>query len=123
MHQNNFCTQELGINPNVLGYKILIRAPKIPEKTSGGIYLPDDVKEDMAKLDPVGLVLKIGPCAFGQEPQIHFKCNVGDWIWYDTSARKKVIMPGKTVCYWITDDNLLGIVPKENVEKVLNGAS
>jgi hypothetical protein len=50
-----------------------------PEMTSGGIIRPtDNLKEDQYQ-GKVGVVLKIGPDAYGIEPEL----SLGDWVVFD----------------------------------------
>lgn len=51
-----------GIIP--LEYKVLILPDKPEEKTSGGIYLPDDLREKEEMAEIAGTLVDIGPDAF-----------------------------------------------------------
>lgn len=110
----SFCQQEIGCEPNVLGHRILLKAPELPEKTAGGLYLAEQTKHRESMESSIGLVLKIGNNCFGGSFS-SLKCNVGDWIEYSTAERTKST-PNKKKCYYINDDRILAIVPPEDVK-------
>ena len=50
--------------PPAVGWKILVRVWTPPEKTKGGILLPDQVIDDREYLTTVGRVVSVGPLAW-----------------------------------------------------------
>jgi len=68
--------------PDPKGYKILVAVPGVEEKTSGGIFRPDQNKtpEDTASI--VGLVVSVGPDAYRDPARYPTGawCQPGDWI-------------------------------------------
>ena len=68
--------------PNPCGYNLLVVLPEADEKTEGGVYVPDDLKDREYTASIAGMVLKMGPDAFSDE--IRFPsgpyCKEGDWI-------------------------------------------
>lgn len=51
-----------GINP--LEYYVLIKLDAVEEKTKGGIYLPDDLRERETQAQASGCLIAVGPLAF-----------------------------------------------------------
>ena len=71
--------------PRPQGWKILIRKPKVKEKTDGGIIIPDQVKDVEDYLSVTGEVAAIGPlCWTNRETGKPWDggpwCKVGDWV-------------------------------------------
>lgn len=59
-----------------------------PERTKGGIYIPDQVKAEDQWQGKVGLVLKVGSMAFQNDARNDFKGQTvkeDDWIVYRVS--------------------------------------
>lgn len=53
---------ESGIEP--MEYKVLVRPKTVDEKTTGGLYLPEDVKEKEQFGQMEGLLVAVSPGAF-----------------------------------------------------------
>ena len=51
------------IMPKPKGYKLLIAMPSLEDKTDGGIFLPDSMKQQESTASVVGLVLMMGNVA------------------------------------------------------------
>lgn len=68
--------------PDPCGYNLLVVLPEADEKTEGGVYVPDDLKDREHTASISGMVLKMGPDAFSDD--IRFPsgayCKEGDWI-------------------------------------------
>jgi co-chaperonin GroES (HSP10) len=47
--------------PEPAGYRLLIATLKVSEKTEGGVYMPDKIKDAEETASILGLVLKVGP--------------------------------------------------------------
>lgn len=70
---------------DVLYNMVLIATYIRPEKTKGGILLPDNVKQEDIWQGKVGLVVKLGSQAFVDDDQVKFygeKVDVGEWCVY-----------------------------------------
>lgn len=119
----NFCQTEIDVDPDVKAYRVLVRAPRFPEKSTGGVYIPDEFREDHKKTINLGLVLKLGPLAFQGDIQKHFAVTEGTWVWYSKYERESISIPPNHVCYFINDDRILGAVKPSDVKKVLNGGT
>jgi co-chaperonin GroES (HSP10) len=73
--------------PQVCGFYVLVRPVHIKdEKTKGGIYIPQEVQDDIRYLTNVGRVLSIGPYAFKSDSFKHGswceggEIQVGDYV-------------------------------------------
>lgn len=109
----SICMREIGCEPDVKGYRLLIKAPKIPDKSSGGIIYVDQYKKENRRYQNVGLVLKIGPTAF-QDRFEDRRCKEGDWIHYSSYEREEVY-PYDELCYYINDEKIYAVLKEEDV--------
>lgn len=112
----SFCKKEIGTEPDVRGWEILVKAPEIREKI-GSIFRAVDAAEQERKLQNVGLVLKRGNMAFVDRFQER-ECQVGDWIHYSKLARSEVIINGH-LCFYIRDENVMAILPPDDLDMYL----
>lgn len=68
----------------VFGRNILVVTYVRPHKTAGGVLLPDAHRKEDEYQGKVGLIIKVGPDAFENDPDI--KCTlgakIGDWVTY-----------------------------------------
>ena len=101
--------------PKPVGYQILLGLYVPPEKTKGGIFLTDKVRDESKWQGKVALVLAIGDQAYASDNMRVFPrpwCEVGDWVQfasYDQQGSKFQI--GR---YWfalVTDDTIRATVP------------
>ena len=70
------------IMPKPKGYKLLIAMPSLEEKTDGGVFLPDSMKQQESTASVVGLVLMMGNEAYKDEDKFPSGryCEEGDWV-------------------------------------------
>lgn len=94
------------------GWRILVRPVKIEERTTGGIYLPEQAKEAKEALRYVGQVVAMGPLCYqhakfeGGEPW----CQVGDHIAFGQYAGQEILAKspeGVEKLRLINDDEVL----------------
>jgi co-chaperonin GroES (HSP10) len=112
---DTFCERQIGVDLDIPGWFILVRAPIFNEMTAGGIIVPSEVKEAEVIRDTLGLVLKIGDqCFTGADYESYTKppCEVGDWIYY-SSFEKQVLNLNGYICYTVTDKKHRATVPKK----------
>lgn len=82
--------------PQPKGWRILIEPIKVQEKTSGGLFLPEQTKEVKEMLRNVGKVVAMGSLCYrhakfeGGEPW----CAVGDHVGYGTYTGQEVVVKG-----------------------------
>jgi len=114
--ESNFCREQIGIDPDVKAYRILIRAPKQIVNHSG-LTIPESVLEREMAAFNIGLVLKVGPMAFTQigEP---YKVSVGTWVWYSKYEREDLYHP-ELKCFHINDDRILSAVHPDDLNYLL----
>jgi len=113
----SFCFAQVGIDPEVLGYQVLLKSPKLEEKTRGGIIRPDSIIEEQKRRQNIGLILKIGPTAFKDKCSDR-KCEVGDWVSYSNFERSPEYV-GEHVLYYVSDAHILARYSQEDVSKIL----
>lgn len=67
--------------------QVLVAIYKRPERTKGGLVLPDSVRDEDKFQGKVGLVLAVGPDAFVDDDRVHFgvKPKIGDWVVFKVS--------------------------------------
>lgn len=111
----SFCREKIGCNPDVKGYRLLIMAPQMPEKTSGGIILTDQTRGTQRRAYNVGLVLKVGPTAFVDKFEDR-RVAVGDWIHYSIYDREEVYIDDKRLCYYINDEKVYAKLSEEDLK-------
>ena len=97
--------------PEPVGYKILIAVPEINEKTEGGLYMPDKLKQAEETASIIGFVLKVGveaysdPAKFPDGPW----CKEGDFIIFRSYSGTRFKVLGKEFRI-INDDTVEAIV-------------
>lgn len=82
--------------PRIPGVGILVRPVPIRRKTSGGILLPDNFRQDREYLNTVGRVLALGELAF-EDREIYKNgrwVKPGDFIVYSKFAGSKLYWKG-----------------------------
>src|SRR5690242_12224842 len=83
----------------LMGNRVLIAIYIAPEKTAGGLYRPtSQIKEDVYQ-GTVGLVMKLGPQAFKDEPEtktfFHEQTvKTGQWVVFRPGDAKRVQING-----------------------------
>lgn len=60
------------------GYRLLIKPQEVEEKTAGGIYIPDQVKDKDQAAQMHSTVVAIGKDAFKEYPKRW--CDIGDTV-------------------------------------------
>lgn len=72
-----------GIRP--VEYKVLVKPKAVEEKTAGGIYLPDQIKEKEKFAKQEGVLVAVGAIAF-TDPDWLDRPKVGDTVLFDKYA-------------------------------------
>jgi|TARA_R100001129_G_scaffold65674_2_gene44849 co-chaperonin GroES (HSP10) len=82
--------------PSIPGFHILVRPISVKEKTKGGLYLPDSVKNDISYLTTVGKVLSVGDSAYLDEVKFPKGawCKEGDYVCYGKHSGQKFFYKG-----------------------------
>ena len=68
--------------PKPKGYKLLISPVKIDEKTEGGVYMPDAIRDAEGIASIIGFVVKMGDDAYKDKDKIPngAYCKEGDFV-------------------------------------------
>lgn len=88
-----------------------------PEKTAGGILLPDKTIQEDRYQGKVGLVVKIGPLAFKDDSVAKFggvTVQEGEWVFYRASDGMEFFSKDRTggvPCRIFEDTQIKGRVP------------
>jgi len=113
--------QEIADAIDLQGYRILLKAVVIPEKTKGGIILTEEYKKFEKRSYNVGRVLKMGPRCYqplqnyGGKPY----CQVGDWVHFSSYEKEDVYIYDE-LCYYLNDERVYSSILKlESVIKEL----
>lgn len=68
--------------PEPAGYRLLIATMAVSEKTAGGVYIPDKIKDAESTASIIGVVLKAGPEAYSDKERFPSGpyCKPGDFV-------------------------------------------
>lgn len=89
----DFIKQELGCDiVRPVGPRVLLMRPFAPEKTEGGLIIPQDAREDAIKDVHIGKVIDFGPEAFLDADRFPMGCpvNRGDWVFYQAYEHRRI---------------------------------
>ena len=109
--------------PNVLAYRLLVRAPYFPEKTKGGVIITSNTREDLTKFQAIGKIVVLGDDCFKGKTKM-FEFDVGDWVIYSKYEREQFVINFKGEAlyyYFVNDDRILAKIDEKEVLKVTNG--
>jgi co-chaperonin GroES (HSP10) len=105
--------EDPAVLPVIPGFHILVRPISIKEKTKGGLYLPDSVKNDIAYLTTVGKVLAVGDSAYLDEAKFPKGpwCKAGQFVIYGryAGARFKTKFGEHRI---LNDDEIIATIKK-----------
>lgn len=103
--------------PSPTGWRIVVLPYKGKSKTSGGVYIPDQVIETNEISTTVGYVLKLGPLAYQdmQKFPTGSWCKEGDWIMFARYAGSRFKIEGGEVRILNDDEILATILDPEDV--------
>ncbi len=100
--------------PEPCSYHILVALPEQEEKTEGGVYLTESMREREETASITAYVMALGPDCYAETPQRRFPsgayCKEGDWIVMRSYSGTRIEIHGKKFRL-ITDD-----VPQAIVE-------
>jgi len=95
--------------------KILVGIYMRGDKTTGGIILPDQIRDEDRYQGKAGLILKKGPIAFVDDDRVHFhglNPDVGEWVMFRPSNGLKVDIRSKTGhCILLSDTQVELVIP------------
>jgi len=106
-----------GYIPQVCQWKVLVAIYVRSEKTKGGIYLTDKLRDEDIYQGKVGLVIGLGPLAFKDDEQRKFHPDsipkIGDWVLYG-SNEGRAAQVNKQAVRFLDDTSVLAIIPSPN---------
>jgi len=90
--------KRVGDTPNidVFGTHVLVAIYMRPEVTGGGLYLPQQYRDEDKYQSKVGLIIKMGKKAFVEPEQKWFdgeKFDLGDWVVFRPSDGWDLTLP------------------------------
>ena len=99
------------IFPQPTGYKLLIAMPTLEEKTEGGIFIPDAMKEAESTASVVGLVVMMGDMAYQDEDKFPNGpyCKEGEWVIFRSYSGTRFKVEGQEFRL-INDDTVEAVV-------------
>ena len=99
------------IMPEPKGWKVLIAIPQIKEKTSGGIYIPDDLRQRESSASIFGYVVALGDLAYMDEKKFPTGpwCKAGDWVLFRSYSGTR-LMVDEQEFRLINDDTVEAVV-------------
>jgi chaperonin GroES len=97
--------------PEPSGYRLLIAIPEVEEKTDGGVYLPDRLKDLEKTASVLGFVVKMGPDAYRDEAKFPTGpwCKEGDFVVFRSYSGTRFKLRGKEFRI-INDDTVEAVV-------------
>ena len=106
--------------PQPTGWRLLVMPYMGRDKTEGGIYVPDQVRERESRATVVAYVVKLGPLAYkdpdkfgGSDPW----CKEGDWVIFGRYAGSRFKIDGGEVRL-LNDDEILATI--NNPEDIIH---
>ncbi len=119
MHES-LIKKEIGVDLDVHGYRVLLKAIALPEKTKGGLILSESLRNMEKRSYNIGLVLKMGDQAyqplerFGGKPY----CSIGDWVYYSSYERDEVNI-NNHLCYFINDERIYATLSESDLITII----
>ena len=102
--------------PEPQGYKLLIAIPKLEEKTSGGVIIPDKLKGMEQTASIIGLVIAMGKAAYKDAEKFPDGpyCKEGDFVIFRSYSGTRFKLRGEEFRL-INDDTVEAVVddPRE----------
>ncbi len=99
--------------PQPSGWRLLVMPFQGAEKTQGGLYIPDEVRDREAVATVVAYVLRIGPLAYDDPnkfgPDSEPWCKEGDWVCIGRYAGSRFKIEGGEVRI-INDDEVIATI-------------
>lgn len=99
---------KLKAEPAPAGWRILLKIQDIPEVTSGGIVLPDSVRDVAGQAAQVAQVMSLGEEAYTGERIKGVWCQKGDWVLISKFAGVRVDVCGEEYRI-INDDEVIAV--------------
>ncbi len=97
--------------PNPSGYMVLVGLPEIGEKTEGGVYRPDRLRDQEQVASIVGYVISLGPDAYSDEKRFPSGawCKEGDFVIFKSYTGVRMEIHGLEFRL-VSDDSIHAVV-------------
>lgn len=97
--------------PQPTGYRLLISIPEMEDKTKGGIYMPEKLKEMEQTASIIGFVVKAGPDCYADTSRFPDGpwCKEGDFVIFRSYSGTRFRIEGKEFRI-INDDTVEAVV-------------
>ena len=105
--------------PQPTGWRILVMPYMGRDKTEGGIYVPDQVRDRESKATVVAYVVKVGPLAYKDADKFGDGdpwCKVGDWVCIGRYAGSRFSIEGGEVRIINDDEVIATIVDPDDIK-------
>jgi chaperonin GroES len=106
--------------PRPVGPYILVALPPVEEKTTGGIYRPDQLKEREGTATIFGYVVSIGSDAYTDSGRFPTgpRCSVGDWVMFRSYSGTRFKYDGQEYRVMFDDSVEAVVVDPSKFERV-----
>ena len=106
--------------PQPTGWRILVMPYQGKAKTSGGIYVPDEVRERESVATVVAYVLKVGPLAYGDKEKYGDKpwCQEKQWVCIGRYSGSRFKIVGGEVRIINDDEVIATILDPDDVKNI-----
>ena len=97
--------------PEPKGYRVLIAIPEITQKTEGGVFIPDQLRNAEETASLIGYVLKVGSEAYADASRFPTGpwCKEGDFVIFRSYSGTRFKVHGKEFRL-INDDPVEAVV-------------
>jgi co-chaperonin GroES (HSP10) len=97
--------------PEPTGYKVLISTVEVNEKTEGGVYMPDGLRQAEETASIIGFVIKTGPDAYSDKERFPngAYCKEGDFVIFRSYSGTRFKIHGKEFRL-VNDDTVEAVV-------------
>ena len=104
--------------PQPTGWRILVMPYTGNDKTDGGVYIPDQVREREARATVVAYVIKVGSLAYQDQDKFGGEawCKEGDWICIGRYAGSRFSITGGEVRIINDDEVIATIVDPDDIK-------
>ena len=107
--------------PQPTGWRILVMPYTGNDKTDGGVYIPDQVREREARATVVAYVIKVGPLAYRDDKFGGYStkepwCKEGDWVCIGRYAGSRFTIEGGEVRIINDDEVIATIVDPDDIK-------
>ena len=106
--------------PQPTGWRILVMPYQGKAKTTGGIYVPDEVRERESVATVVAYVLKVGPLAYGDKEKYGDKpwCQEKQWVCIGRYSGSRFKIDGGEVRIINDDEVIATILDPDDVKNI-----